>query len=448
MKGQSKFFKMILFLGDIFVMCAALFLALVARNENLSMRFGEFFYSFVFLYVFWLILIFILNLYDLYFFKKTTDFFFSVAIFSVLAFLSGVVYFYFRPHPEIAPKTILILNVIIFGILFTCWRCVFRLFMESNGIKSKIVIIGNRPQLGKMMPQISKNYEVMAFFCPGNVQAPEFIPKQIFISDFKQLADIILQKKVESVLLAFDPRAEKDYGKTFFSDLPPTLSYIDFDDLCEQITRKISLEQIDEAWFLQKASKPENKLEQIVKRLFDIIFSSIALVLYALFFPLLAILIKIDSKGPVLYCHQRVGKGGKQFTLCKFRNMTASADQYSKVWRERDENNITKVGKFLRRTHLDELPQAWNLFRGDLSFVGPRPEWSELAKVFEKEIPFYSHRYLVKPGLLGWAQINFPASKSVHEAKGKFEYDLYYIKNHSLLLDAEIILKAARLFFW
>jgi lipopolysaccharide/colanic/teichoic acid biosynthesis glycosyltransferase len=119
-----------------------------------------------------------------------------------------------------------------------------------------------------------------------------------------------------------------------------------------------------------------------------------------------------------------------------------------KLWREKDRSNITWVGKILRRSHLDELPQAINLLKGDLSFVGPRAEWVELAKIFEKEIKFYKYRYLVKPGLIGWAQINFPPSRTVDEAREKFEYDLYYIKNHSLLLDSEIIFKSLKLFVW
>ena len=119
-----------------------------------------------------------------------------------------------------------------------------------------------------------------------------------------------------------------------------------------------------------------------------------------------------------------------------------------KTWREKDAGSITRVGKFLRRTHLDELPQAINILKGDISFVGPRAEWVEFAKVFEKEIPFYKYRYLVKPGLIGWAQINYPPSKSLDEAREKFEYDLYYIKNQSILLDLEIIIKSPKLFLW
>ncbi|MGA2417787.1 MAG: exopolysaccharide biosynthesis polyprenyl glycosylphosphotransferase [Candidatus Staskawiczbacteria bacterium] len=448
MRGQNKFLKMILFLGDIFIVYAALFLALAVRNRHLALKFDSFFYSFFILYVFWLIVIFVLNLYDLHFFKKPIDFFFSLAIFSVLAFLSGVAYFYFRPQPDITPKTILILDVVIFDILFVCWRYVFNLFLEAKGIKDKIIIIGNCLKLKEIMPQINRSYEVSAIFCPDSSEVPEFIPKEIFVSDTEELKNIVLQKKVNSVLLAVDVYSKKDLIKEIFSVLPLTLNYIDFNDLYEFITKKVSLEQLDEAWFLQKISKPEDKLEQIVKRLFDIILSSVGLLLFVIFFPFIVVAIKIDSEGNIFYTQKRVGKNGKLFLLHKFRTMKDDKNQDKKIWREKNKNNVTGVGKILRRIHLDELPQSWSILEGDLSFVGPRPEWSELAKVFEKEIPFYKQRYLIKPGLIGWAQINFPASKSINEAKEKFEYDLYYIKNHSLLLDLEIILKTMKLFFW
>jgi lipopolysaccharide/colanic/teichoic acid biosynthesis glycosyltransferase len=212
-------------------------------------------------------------------------------------------------------------------------------------------------------------------------------------------------------------------------------------------SNKIYLDSVNEYWFKKNISKTENNFYLLFKRTTDIILGLIGFIIFVFSYPIFALLIKIDSPGPVLYCHQRVGKNGKLFCLCKFRNMTAAPDQYSRVWREKDKNNITRVGWFLRKTHLDELPQSWNILKGEISFIGPRAEWVELAKVFEKEIPFYKYRYLVKPGLFGWAQINFPASKSVKEAKEKFEYDLYYIKNHSILLDMEILLKSIKVFF-
>ena len=127
--------------------------------------------------------------------------------------------------------------------------------------------------------------------------------------------------------------------------------------------------------------------------------------------------------------------------------MKISENQDKEFWREKDPGQITRVGKILRKYYLDEIPQFFHILKGDISFVGPRPEWIELAKIFEKEIPFYSLRYLAKPGFTGWAQLNFPPSTSIQEAKEKFQYDLYYIKNRSFFLDLEIILKTIRLIF-
>jgi len=448
MQSQNKFLKTIILSGDIFFMYAALFLALAVRNKNLLVRFNGFFYSFLALYVFWLIVIFILNLYDLHFLKKPIDFFFSLAVFSVLAFLSGTAYFYFRPQLDITPKTILILNVLIFDILFICWRYAFNLFLEARGVKDKIVIIGDNLKLKEIMPQINKNYEVLAFFCQSPPEVKEFIPEEIFTSDMEELKNIVLQKRASSVLLAVDTYANKDLIKKIFSKLPLTLNYIDFNDLYEFITKKVAVENLDETWFLQKISKPEGKLEQIVKRLFDIILSLIGLIIFTVFLPFAAIGIKIEDKGTVFYTQKRVGKNGKFILIRKFRTMKEVKGRDKEILRDANKDNVTKVGKILRRLHLDELPQAWSIFKGDLSFVGPRPEWTELTKVFEKEIPFYRQRYLVKPGLFGWAQINFPASLSVDKEKEKLEYDLYYVKNHSLLLDTEIILKAMKLFIF
>jgi exopolysaccharide biosynthesis polyprenyl glycosylphosphotransferase len=448
MRGQNKFLKTILLLGDIFVIYIALFLALVLRNWGLSFDFNSFLYNFLIIYIFWIVVIFILNLYDLHFLKKPIDFFFSLIIFSVLAFLSGVAYFYFRPQPSITPKTILILNVLIFDVLFIGWRYIFNLFLEATGIKDKIVIIGSNPRLKEIMPQINRSYEVLAFFDADKSGIGDFIPQNFFTANIEDLKNIVFQKKATSVLLAAEIYSKEDLIKTIFSNLPLTLNYINFNDLYESVAKKVSLEHLDEAWFLQKISKPEDKLEQIVKRLFDIILSLIGLTIFIIFLPFAALAIKTEDKGSIFYTQKRVGKNGKLFLMHKFRTMKEHKNQDKETWREVNKGNITVAGKVLRKLHLDELPQAWNIFMGDLSFVGPRAEWQELARVFEKEIPFYKERYLVKPGLFGWAQINFPASRSVNEAKEKFEYDLYYIKNHSLLLDLEIILKAIKLFIW
>lgn len=211
--------------------------------------------------------------------------------------------------------------------------------------------------------------------------------------------------------------------------------------------RKIFLNKINNDWIEKNISGKDKFSFILFKKITDLFFGCIGFVIFILLYIPVAILIKIDSKGSVLFKQERVGKRGGIFITHKFRTMHQQIGEDEVAWREKDKNNITRFGRFLRVSHLDEIPQAWNILNGEISFIGPRAEWIEFAKIFEKEIPFYKNRYLIKPGLFGWAQINFPASKSVKEAREKFEYDLYYIKNRSILLDLEIILKSAKLFF-
>ncbi len=450
---NRKTIKIFLLLGDVCITQIALFLTLFLRNRNLLLlgQFNTFSYNFIILYFFWILILFILNLYDLYFLKKPTDFFLNLIIFSIVATFSGVTYFYFRPELGLTPKTILILNVLVFDVLFSLWRYACNVFFHIKRIREKVAIVGFQNNLEGSMSQIKKNYDIVAIFSPSlpdnNNQSvlPNSTDIIYNIDDFKK---IVIEKKVTSIIFALDFYSNKDLVQKIFSHLPLTLNYIDFNDLYEFMYKKVSLEHLNEIWFLENISKSENKLEEIIKRCFDIFFSLFGLLLYVILLPIISLAINIDSKGGPFYTQKRVGKNGKVFTIRKFRTMKKDEDQDKKIWREKSKDTITRVGKTLRRIHLDELPQAWSIFKGDLSFVGPRPEWIELSKIFEKEIPFYKQRYLVKPGIIGWAQINFPASHSVEEVKEKFQYDLYYIKNRSLLLDLEIIFKAIKLFFW
>ncbi len=214
-----------------------------------------------------------------------------------------------------------------------------------------------------------------------------------------------------------------------------------------QDSKKINLDLITQDWIEKNIPVKKGKLYLFFKRATDIFFGVIGLVIFVILFLPVGLFIKIDSKGSVIFKQGRVGKNGKIFTIYKFRTMHDSNVGKEEKWREKNNSSVTRFGKFLRKTHIDEIPQAINLLMGDLSFVGPRAEWVDLARIFEKEIPFYSARYLVKPGMVGWAQINYPASKSVLQAREKFEYDLYYIKNRSIILDSEIILKSPKLFF-
>ena len=178
------------------------------------------------------------------------------------------------------------------------------------------------------------------------------------------------------------------------------------------------------------------------KRLLDIIGGLVGLVICAIFTPLVAILILLDSGWPVIYRQVRSGKGGKPFTMYKFRTMRKDAEKDGKVQLTREKDiRITRIGNFLRRTHLDELPQFLNVVRGDISLVGPRSERPEWIEEFQKQIPFYRARLLVKPGITGWAQVNYSYYATVEEMAIKLEYDLYYIKHRNMLTDLLILLR-------
>ena len=208
---------------------------------------------------------------------------------------------------------------------------------------------------------------------------------------------------------------------------------------------RIDLDMLSASEWLMTPGFPAGGLTAVLKRLSDII---VGLALLSLTLPLMALTmlaIKIDSPGPVFYRQQRVGRFDKPFTLLKFRSMTADAEAGGNpVWAQRNDPRVTRVGRFIRATRIDELPQLVNVLVGEMSLVGPRPERPHFVEQLSRAIPFYRQRSYVKPGVTGWAQINFPYGASVEDAREKLAYDLYYVKNRSLLLDAAVLVSTVR----
>ena len=451
---KKNFLKIILFLGDVLLMYGALFLALAIRYKDFSFLPGPqtkiFLFHFSFIHLFWLLVLFIFDFYNPSFLKKTSDLFRNSIIFLFLAGALGTIYFYLQPKLAIAPKTILFLDVLFFTIFLYIWRIVSIQILKIFLTKEKIIIIGAPSSFSQMLNDSLKvgDYQIIAFYNPSS-QSTSFskLAKYGIISEISKLKEIIEKEEVNTISFTLNFYQDEKMVKEIFLNLPPKLNFINFTDFYENLTKKVPLEAINELWLLENISRVEKKIDEILKRTFDIIFSIPGIIFTILIFPFIALAIKIDSPGPIFYTQKRVGKDRKIFNLYKFRTMKVSENQDKQFWREKDPSQITRVGKFLRKFYLDETPQFFHIFKGDLSFVGPRPEWLELARIFEREIPFYSLRYLVKPGLTGWAQLNFPPSTSIEEAKEKFQYDLYYIKNRSFLLDLEIILQTIRLLF-
>jgi len=441
MRNKNFSLKFVLLVGDIFLMYLALLLALAVRYGDFSFWPGPqtrvFLYHFSFISLFWLLFLFILDFYEIPPLKKVFDFFRNLLIFIFLAGALGVIYFYLRPEALIAPKTILISDLLIFSLFLCGWRYIFSRILKLQNFREKIVMVGSPAELKDLSPDLlnQNGYELVASFNSNS----DF--------EFLKLKETIEKEKVNSIVLGFNFYKNEQWVQQIFQNLPLKLNYISLDNFYENLTKKVPIEMIDEVWFLENLSRSEKRTEEILKRGLDVLFSFAGLLITAILFPFIALAIKIDSPGSVFYTQERIGKDRKNLTLYKFRTMKVSGDQDKKLWREKDPGQITRVGRILRRIHLDEFPQFWSILKGDLSFVGPRAEWEKLARIFEKEIPFYSQRYLVRPGFTGWAQINFPASASVEEAKEKFEYDLYYIKNRNFFLDLGIILKTIRIIF-
>ena len=218
---------------------------------------------------------------------------------------------------------------------------------------------------------------------------------------------------------------------------------VDLRSFYEHVVKRLPITQITEEWLLQTEGFNLNTRGSLrrLKRALDVIISILIFIPAAPIMLATAIAIRMESKGPVIYKQDRVGLFEKEFTVYKFRSMRTDAEKNGAVWAKEHDDRVTRIGRFIRKVRIDELPQLWNILKGDMSFIGPRPERMAFVTQLKKDIPYYSLRHTVKPGLTGWAQVCYPYGASQEDALHKLEYDLYYIKNMSLLLDIVIILK-------
>jgi len=214
----------------------------------------------------------------------------------------------------------------------------------------------------------------------------------------------------------------------------------------EMLTGKFIVEQINPAWLIFSEGFYKSRARRFLKRTTDIILSIVLLILLSPLILITAILIKVDSKGPVIFSQERLGKNKKTYLIYKFRSMVSDAEKQSgPVWAEDNDSRVTRVGRVIRKWRMDEIPQLWNVLKGDMSFVGPRPEREFFVKKLEDIIPYFTERFSVKPGITGWAQVSYGYGASVKDAIEKLNYDLFYIKNMSIFLDFMIIMRTIKI---
>jgi len=420
----------LLFLGDILIFGVALYVALLARYQELPdwERFYNNFSAFLPVFFIWNLIFFMFGLYD----RQTTalkrklpDLIFNTFIFNGII---ALLFFYLFPVSNITPKTNLLLCLLFSVVFVSFWRIYLFDFFRSSRI-GNILVVGDSKEIMDIKTEIEKNKSYgMNPIWVKNLN-DEVINKTKEFKTKNIIADLKNAKNLENI---------QTINKLLFSGD----NLIGAEEVYENIFDKISLSCIDNDWFIQ--NKPNNPkiLYDIFKRMTDIFISFVLGLVSFVFYPFVYLAIKLDDGGPVLFTQERVGKNGKSIKIIKFRTMSAID---SGKWVVKDDPRITRVGNFLRKSRIDELPQLWNVLMGDISLIGPRPEIFKFVDLYEKEIPFYNMRHLIKPGLSGWAQIHHEKPpQSVEETKEKLSYDLYYLKNRTIMLDFEIGLKTIK----
>lgn len=438
---KLKIKKFILILGDIITLYFCLFLTLLIRfYKNFSKElYIEHALYFTTIYVIWLILIFSFRFYETHKpIKKPFDIITNTLYFSIINLFLSVLYFYLTPNQLITPKTILILNVLIFALFFFLWRNFANKFLYRYSLKQNCLVISNSEYLIKSIKQKPElNLNIKKFINPGsniNLEGVEGIT-------LDELDTFPEQNKIQNIIIDDELLFNQEISKKLIKYLNLKIEIITTSDFYEKFLGKVAIKNINQVWIINNFNENKKYIFDVFKSILDIVFSIIFLIISIILVPFIVIAIKLDSKGPILFMQVRTGKNGKNFLAMKFRTMIDNAETNGAQWAQENDSRITRVGNFLRKTRLDEIPQLINILRGEMSLIGPRPERPEFIKTLEQQIPYYNHRLLVRPGLTGWTQINYPYGSSVEDAIEKLEYDLYYVKNRSIALDISIILK-------
>jgi sugar transferase (PEP-CTERM system associated) len=368
---------------------------------------------------------------------------------SYLLGTSGVaVIIYIFPNLYLG-RGVLIYTSIISLILITCIR--FVVYILSPDIYKRRIMVLGTGKSANVLTELRRKSDQFGFVILGYVHfrgEKDIVPQDRILKINSTLARYVSDNDVDEIVLAIDDRRKGIPMQELLDCKMRGIDVVDVVSFFERETGKIRVDQLQPSWLLFSQGFRQSVMRDGVKRIFDLSASSFIL---ALTWPLMLLTIiavwieggfKFDT--PMLYRQVRVGLDGRPFQVNKFRSMVVNAEKQGQAqWAKKNDSRITRVGRIIRKTRIDELPQIYNVFRGDMSFVGPRPERPEFVVMLAEKIPYYSERHRVKPGITGWAQLLYPYGSTENDAVEKLQYDLYYIKNHSIFLDFLILLQTA-----
>lgn len=434
---------LILFIGDLIVFAGALVVALAARYQEVPSNqiLNEHLPPFIALFVLWSVVFFIAGLYDHSVSlnrKRIPDLLLKIQLINILF---SVVFFFVFPV-GITPKTTLVLYLVCSFVLLSVWRLFIFPFMAA-GAPLRALIVGTGNEVQELEHILNEN----PYF---KFVAAEVINTNAYDTN-KELEDALLfyvGKHDIQIIIGdtHDPKARHllplYYNLTFLNQ---DVRFVSLHQLYEHLFNRIPPSVIGEEWLLENISQQSRYIYDTLKRAIDIFGAVLLGVPSLILYPFIMVAIKLHDRGAVFYTSERIGQFNKPIHIIKFRSMSGHDSGDAALHSTLE---VTKVGAFLRRTRLDEIPQLWNVLRGDLSFIGPRPEMPALAHMYAEHIPHYNMRHLIKPGLSGWAQINnFDVPRKgvdVPRTLDKLSFDLFYLKRRSLLLDIEILLKTIK----
>ncbi|HEY0461992.1 MAG TPA: TIGR03013 family XrtA/PEP-CTERM system glycosyltransferase [Pyrinomonadaceae bacterium] len=357
--------------------------------------------------------------------------------------------FYFVP-PLLIGRGVSVISVPLVLVLLLGWRFLIHYLTGHPEIGEKIIVVGTGQAARDTVDAVSERrdagYRIVGFVTENGIKPNTKIGETTVIGTTHELDQIVRREKVDRIVIAVRERRGTFPTETLLKmSLAGNVNIEECTSFFERVTGQVHVDMLRPSWLIFAGRPKDTRLKTAFRETVHRGLALIGLVLSLPIAILTALLIKLESKGAVFYRQERVGKNGKIIKVIKFRSMRADAEKDGKpVWATAADDRVTRVGRVIRKIRVDEIPQFWNIIKGEMSFVGPRPERPHFVAQLAEEIPFYEHRHLVAPGLTGWAQIKYPYGASVADARQKLQYDLYYIKNQSLALDLVIVFETVK----
>ena len=357
--------------------------------------------------------------------------------------------FYFVP-PLLIGRGVSVISVPLVLFLLLGWRILIHFLTGHPEIGEKIIVVGTgqsaRDTAEAVLERRDAGYRIVGFVTENGIKPNTKIGETTVIGTTDQLEQIVSKEKIDRIIIAVRERRGTFPTEALLKmSLTGDVNIEECTSFFERVTGQVHIDMLRPSWLIFSGRPKDTRLATALR---DVIHRGLGLLglIFSLPISLLAvILIKLESKGPVFYKQERVGKNGRIIKVIKFRSMRTDAEKDGvPIWATSNDDRVTRVGRVIRKIRVDEIPQFWNIIKGEMSFVGPRPERPHFVAQLAEEIPFYEHRHLAAPGLTGWAQIKYPYGASVEDARQKLQYDLYYIKNQSLALDFVIVFETVK----